>query len=350
MEEKIKSRDEIISLVSSKKESLGIIGFTSGVFDLLHPGHVSYLEKAAACCDTLIVGVNSDSSVTRLKGPKRPIMDQTSRARVIAALSSSSYVFIFDEQNNNKNIELLRPDLYIKAGDYDESKLSSAPLVKSYGGSVKIIAMEKGFSTSSIVEKIKDLEGIPEHASIPKERGEKRPVIFLDRDGTINEEIEYLHEPSKVKILPGVINGLKKLKESGYSLIVVTNQPGIGLGYFTKEDFFRVNKEIFSRLSREGILIEKVYFSPYSKADNSSCRKPSTGLIERACEEMPIDLSKSFIIGDSSADIQLGKNAGIKTVLLETGKGGKDGLYKATPDIRAKTLEEAAESIALLLP
>lgn len=102
-------------------------------------------------------------------------------------------------------------------------------------------------------------------------------------------------------------------------LIVVTNQPGIGLGYFTREDFFAVNQVMIKQAGAAGALINAIYFCPHGQAAGCRCRKPGTELIERAVKDHNIDLAKSFMVGDQTSDIQLGKNAGCKTVLVRTG-------------------------------
>lgn len=342
---KITTSSNIKSITDHLKKEGRSVGFTSGVFDLLHEGHVSYLENAAALCDVLIVGVNSDASVRENKGPLRPICAESERMAVVASLACVDYVFSFSELNNNQNIELLKPDIYIKAGDYSKSQLSSAPLVEAYGGRVELVSVVDGRSTSSIVDKI-----LLSHSNqIPRVVSEilyeKKPAIFLDRDGTINEEVEYLHEPEKFKLIPGVIEALKLFSENGFRLVVVTNQPGIGLGYFTKEDFFKVNKKMFAEVSRAGISIDKVYFSPYSQADNSPCRKPNTAMIDRAVEELNIDLKNSYVIGDMTSDVMLARNVGCKSVLVKTGFAGADRKYQVDPDLFVRDLLEAAQII-----
>jgi len=328
------------------KERAGqTIGYTSGVFDILHPGHVDYLIKAREQCDLLVVGVNSDSSVRSNKGPARPVCAEQDRAAVVAGLKPVDFVFIFDEPNNNENIRLLKPDIYFKAGDYSKDKLSSASIVEGYGGKVVLVPFLAGHSSTDVIEKIE--RSVIGRASsynqmAPKER---RPAAFIDRDGTICKHVDYLHEPEKFELLPGVVEGLKKLQDAGFRLVVVTNQPGIGIGYFSKEDFYRVTKEMFRQLSAGGILIDKVYFSPYSKADNSPCRKPGTALVERAVEELNLDLGSSVVIGDTTSDIQLAKNLGIRSVLVKTGEAGQDRLYNVESDFQAANLNDAANWI-----
>jgi rfaE bifunctional protein nucleotidyltransferase chain/domain len=343
MKDKITTRDELVPLREHYRAAGKTVGYTSGVFDILHPGHVQYLEDAKALVDVLIVGVNSDASVRANKGDSRPINNEESRAAVVAGLASVSHVFVFGEQNNNTNVQVLQPDVYIKAGDYSSDKLTSKSIVEQSGGRVELVPFVDGKSTTSIIEKIS--------ASLVTKEGEhiaheKRPAIFVDRDGTINEHIEYLSEAHRLKEIPGSFVALKKMRELGYRIIVVTNQPGIGLGYFTKEDFFAVNREMLKQATAVGCSIDRIYFCPHSKGENCRCRKPSPFLLERAAQECNIDLSRSFMIGDMTSDIELAKNAGCQGVLVQTGRGGDDGLYKVTPDAVVRDLTEAATYIS----
>jgi len=342
MQSKIITREEAATLRNQYREAGKKVGYTSGHFDILHSGHVEYLEAAKALVDVLILGLNSDQSTRERKGPNRPINAERERALVVAGLSSVDHVFIFGEHNNNLNTELLKPDVYIKAGDYSEKSLSSKAIVESYGGSVALVAFHEGFSTTSVVEKI-SLMAI-------SDGGEKisyspQPAIFLDRDGTINEHIEYLSEPEKFSEIPGSFAAIKRLQESGFRIIVVTNQPGIGLGYFTKEDLFAVNREMLRQASKAGVRIDKIYFCPHSKADQCGCRKPATLFAKRAAEELAVQLDKSFMIGDMSSDIQFGINAGCTSILVKTGKSGSDEICQAAPHHTALNLSDAAEWI-----
>jgi len=116
--EKISTRENLSKLIPRLQSEGKRIGFTSGVFDLIHPGHVDYLEQASSLCDILVVAVNSDSSVRTNKGDSRPICSEEARIKVVASFESVDFVFLFDEKNNNTNIEVLKPQFYIKAGDY----------------------------------------------------------------------------------------------------------------------------------------------------------------------------------------------------------------------------------------
>ncbi|RIL10109.1 MAG: hypothetical protein DCC75_05045, partial [Proteobacteria bacterium] len=300
---KIMTRDEAVNSVKALRASRPLkVGYTSGVFDLLHPGHVRYLEDAKSRCDLLVVGVNSDSSVRSNKGAGRPIVPEQDRAEVVAGLVCVDLVFIFSDTNNNRNIELLKPDLYIKAGDYDRSKLSSAPLVESYGGQAVVVPFAGGYSTTSIIDRIEDLQGNSASA-IELPAPQKQPAVFVDRDGTLNEHVEYLHQPEKFKLIPGALEALKLLKDGGYRIVVITNQPGIGMGYFTREEFFKINRLFLNAAHKLGLMIDKVYFCPHSVAENCHCRKPKTAMIERAVKELNLDLSRSYVVGDTTLDL-----------------------------------------------
>ncbi len=353
MKDKIKSRDEI-KTISENLRSVGKkIGFTSGAFDLLHAGHVDYLEQAKGICDVLIVGVNSDASVKKHKGEGRPIVDEHSRIKVVAALESVDYLFLFDETNNRKNIEIIRPDYYIKGGDYRPEELTSRKIVEKYGGKIHIIPIKESISTSNIIERVTYRLAGSKEKFIEKQRAvhiarglsKKNRALFLDRDGTINEEVLYLHEPEKFKMLPHVVEGIRMFRERGYRIVIITNQPGIGLGYYRVEDFYRVNLKMLKCFSKHGILIDKIYFCPHTKAEKCSCRKPEQALIRRARDDLNLDLSSCVMIGDKTSDVETGRRAGMTTVLVRTGSGGNDGEYSGEPDYRADNILEAAKLI-----
>ena len=309
------TRDKLLEILKTFQDKK--IGFTSGTFDLLHDGHVAYLAEAKKRCDILIVGVNSDLSVKTYKDSSRPIVPEESRAAVLNGLKSVDYVFIFNETNNHENINLLKPNFYFKAGDYDKASLSSAPLVESYGGQVIILPFVSGFSSTSIINKIIDTN-LNLFVSLPAKT--PAPALFLDRDGTVNELVEYLHEPKKLKIIPGAFDAIKHFQNLGFKIVIVTNQPGINFGYYTKEDLFAVNKEIMKQAHKAGIGIDKIYFCPHVKTENCSCRKPSPGMLLRAEEELNIIMEKSIMVGDMLGDVEAGKAAGCgKTVLVRSG-------------------------------
>lgn len=341
IEQKITTREELAPKVVQWREEGKAVGFTSGTFDILHAGHVSYLEAAKKKCDILIVGVNSDESVRGYKGPNRPVQPEDARLRTVAALGSVDHVFLFHERRNRQNLETLKPSLYIKAGDYSEDELTSADVVRQYGGDVLLLPVEDGISTSHVFERIAQTHaGQNASASVKTEMREQQKAILLDRDGTINEDIEYLHEPEKFALLPNAAEGLKKLQAMGYKLVVVTLQAGIGLGYFSKEDFFKVNREMFAKLAPYGVTIDKIYFATHAKTDDG--KNPKEALLTRAREELDLDLSKSVVIGDKSSDLAPGKMYDCLKIGVQTGKALADKQADVTPDYLAEDLLDAA--------
>ncbi|MBS1491618.1 MAG: D-glycero-beta-D-manno-heptose 1-phosphate adenylyltransferase [Bacteroidetes bacterium] len=152
---KIKSLSEATQQVKAWQKAGQKVVFTNGCFDLLHLGHVDYLEKARNLGDQLVLGLNTDSSVSRFKGPERPLQDQNSRARVLAALEFVNLIVLFDEDTPFNLISKLVPDILVKGSDYLADNIVGADVVKQNGGVVKTIDFVPGYSTTHIVEKIK---------------------------------------------------------------------------------------------------------------------------------------------------------------------------------------------------
>jgi D-beta-D-heptose 7-phosphate kinase / D-beta-D-heptose 1-phosphate adenosyltransferase len=154
---KIKSLEVLSPLIAAEKNRGKRIVFTNGCFDLLHAGHVKYLQKARALGDLLVLGLNSDASVRRLKGPKRPLIDQDERAHLMAALDCIDYVIIFDEDTPLELITALKPHILAKGGDYSLDGVVGREVVESYGGRVELISFVDGKSTTNIIERILEL-------------------------------------------------------------------------------------------------------------------------------------------------------------------------------------------------
>jgi D-glycero-D-manno-heptose 1,7-bisphosphate phosphatase len=149
-----------------------------------------------------------------------------------------------------------------------------------------------------------------------------RAAVFLDRDGTLMEEKEYLHLPEQVAVFSGVGPALKSLKDAGFALFIVSNQSGVGRGYFTMADVERVNRHLAGELERMGAGIEKIYVAPEAPDQPSRARKPSPQFLFDARDEFGLDLSRSYMIGDKLIDLECGWNAGVKKcVLVRTGYG-----------------------------
>jgi rfaE bifunctional protein nucleotidyltransferase chain/domain len=152
---KIVSQYEARNKIADQKHKRKLVVFSNGCFDILHAGHVDYLEKAREKGDFLVVGLNSDHSVRRIKGPGRPINEQHARARVLAALECIDMVVIFDEATPYQLIDALKPDMLVKGKDYAVSNIVGADIVLSNGGKVETIELTEGLSTTSVIEKIK---------------------------------------------------------------------------------------------------------------------------------------------------------------------------------------------------
>ncbi len=168
---------------------------------------------------------------------------------------------------------------------------------------------------------------------------EQFPAVFLDRDGTLMRDVEYCRDPKQVEIFDGTKAALQKLKDAGFKLIVITNQSGIGRGYFSEEDYRAVEKEVEQRLG----VIDATYFCPDAPNAGCRCRKPQPGLIFDAQHDHQLDLSRSFLIGDKSLDAECGRNAGVRTILVQTGLEPPN--EKSGGDWLARDLTEASEIV-----
>ncbi|MGD0335782.1 MAG: D-glycero-beta-D-manno-heptose 1-phosphate adenylyltransferase [Candidatus Omnitrophota bacterium] len=151
---KIKNLSDLLSTIRGLKKKGRKIVFTNGCFDILHYGHVMYLEKARKMGDILIVGVNSDSSIRKIKGAKRPLVGQRDRARIIAALKSVDYVIIFKEKTPLQIISKIKPDILIKGADWKKNKIVGASVIKRYGGKACTVEFSPGRSTTNLIKKI----------------------------------------------------------------------------------------------------------------------------------------------------------------------------------------------------
>ena len=148
-------------------------------------------------------------------------------------------------------------------------------------------------------------------------------AILLDRDGTINVDYGYLSEISKFKYLPGTIKGLKLLNDLGYLLIIVTNQSGIGRGYYTLDDYNKLNDYMLNDLKQKGINISKVYMCPHTEEDNCECRKPKLAMYYQAIKDFDIDVTASYVVGDKERDLALSDKEKVKSILISDKKNDK---------------------------
>ena len=160
---------------------------------------------------------------------------------------------------------------------------------------------------------------------------EKSKAVFLDRDGTIIEDSGYVSTPEQVHFIPGSIAAIKKLNAAGFKVIVITNQSGVARGFFGEDMLQTIDKTVHRQILNGGAHLDAIYYCPhhaeygaYPYKQACSCRKPGTGMIDKAAKDLDLDLARSFLIGDHSCDIAAGKKAGLKTVFVTTGHGAKE--------------------------
>jgi D-glycero-D-manno-heptose 1,7-bisphosphate phosphatase len=168
-------------------------------------------------------------------------------------------------------------------------------------------------------------------------------AVFLDRDGTIMEDTNYVGDVARVVLIASAATALKRLQDADYRLFIITNQSGVGRGYFTREAVEAIHAHLDEYFGSAGVRFDRYYVCPHHPEDNCDCRKPKPRFLIEAAREYGLDLSRCFMVGDRASDIQAGATAGVKTVLVLTG-GGRETLARqeAKPDFVAGDIGEAA--------
>lgn len=183
------------------------------------------------------------------------------------------------------------------------------------------------------------------------------PAVFIDRDGTLTEEVGYVNHPRRLRLLPRSAEAIRRLNRSGFKAVMVTNQSGVARGYFSEEVLHAVNEALVSQLKAEGAYLDGLYVClhhptvgdpPYRAA--CDCRKPAPGLLTRAAGDLGLDLSRSWMVGDKISDILAGRRAGVGSILVLTGYGLGESEYRRSrwptpPDHVAEDLLESVEWI-----
>ncbi len=207
------------------------------------------------------------------------------------------------------------------------------------------------------VERIRQAEADLGKALISKRSlRRKQRAIFLDRDGTVNKKNGLVYQEEQFQLEEGAADAIRRINQSGYLAIVVTNQPVVARGLCSVEDVERIHRKMETLLGREGAYLDAVRFCPHHPdkgypEENPAykilccCRKPHIGMLEACAEQFNIDLQSSWMVGDTTVDIQTGKNAGTHTALVLTGDAGRDGKFNVTPDTVCKDLLQAVEQI-----
>ncbi len=183
--------------------------------------------------------------------------------------------------------------------------------------------------------------------------GRGQPAIFLDRDGTLCVEKGHLRTPEELEMLPGVGSTLRALRQAGFRLVVLTNQPVIARGEATEREVAAIHRRLAWEIGKEGAYLDAIYVCPHHPdhgfpgervelKTHCECRKPGTKLLEQACRDLGIDTAQSWMIGDQSRDIEMARRAGLQSVLVQTGMAGRDGNFLASPDHVADDITAAA--------
>lgn len=182
-------------------------------------------------------------------------------------------------------------------------------------------------------------------------------AVFLDRDGTVNEEVGYLRSLDLLKLIPGAAAAIGRLNRAGYKVVLVTNQSGVARGYFSESLVDAAHDLLAGMLKNEGAFFDSVYYCPHHPTAGNSkhtvlcdCRKPATGLIDRAVKDLDIDRARSFVIGDKWSDVELGHRAGVRSILVRSGfapddPGNKRPSHVDDPEFTAHDLAEAVDWI-----
>lgn len=174
----------------------------------------------------------------------------------------------------------------------------------------------------------------------------QRRFVVLDRDGTIIEEVSYLADPKQIALIRGAGKALRDLSGMDFGLVVITNQSAVGRGFFDEAQLARIHDRFLEMLRAEEICLDGLYFCPHTPEDRCLCRKPHTGLIQKASAELGFDLSSSIVIGDKVSDIEMGRRVGALTMLVRTGYGAQVAAeQKVAPDYIVDDLPGAVEVI-----
>jgi D-glycero-D-manno-heptose 1,7-bisphosphate phosphatase len=185
----------------------------------------------------------------------------------------------------------------------------------------------------------------------------KRPALFMDRDGTVSEEVGYVNHPSRFRVFPYSADAIKLLNDNGWLAIVVTNQAGVARGYFAEDVIMKVHAQLRADVEKSGAKLDAIYYCAHHPSVGEppyrldcDCRKPKTGLIDRAAADFEIDLQRSWMVGDRYGDVELAQNAGLHSALVLSGYGRGEWeyqreLWKLEPELVAENLLDVARTV-----
>lgn len=328
---KIKSQKEILYIVGQLKKKNKKIVTYNGSFDLLHAGHIRAIHEAKKQGDVLLLLLNSDISIKQYKGINRPINKEKERSEIISAIEDIDYVVIFNEINPITILNKIKPHIHCNGSDYGINCIERT-VVESNGGKIHILQWQKGYSTTKLINRILETYSQPDIKA-----------VFIDRDGTINfNKHGYIYKIDEFEFIPGTLKALRKLTDSDYKVIILTNQSGIGRKYYSQDDYIKLNNWLIDTLRKKAINIDKVYYCPHTDKNNCKCRKPNVGMLINAVKDLDINLNKSWIIGDDIRDIMMGRSANLNTIKIGAKLPANSHLE---PHFYVNNLLEAAEIV-----
>ncbi len=328
-----------------KRDGL-VVGFTNGCFDLIHPGHVSLLRAARGTCDRLVVALNGDASVKRLKGPSRPVQQDSARLTVMAALAFVDAVIAFDEDTPVELIKFLQPQVLVKGSDYTLDQVVGRHEVESWGGRVVLADLLPDISTTRLVRRMADTQakdlGPEANTAVRPEPAKRRqvrypimarlgrrahhwmnrsagPALFLDRDGIVIEDTGYVSRPGDVRLLPGVGPAIAEACERDIPVVLISNQSGVGRGMFGWQEVESIDETVGDLLEMHGAGIDLVVYCgllPDEATGMMAFRKPGPAMFALAARMLSIDLGRSVMVGDQPRDLLAAAQAGVAAGLL----------------------------------
>tara|TARA_B100001093_G_C26859867_1_gene1029467 strand:- start:1032 stop:2012 length:981 start_codon:yes stop_codon:yes gene_type:complete len=302
------------------------IGVISGSFDVLHEGHKFALDFCKSKVDKLVVLINSDESIRLYKGNERPILKLVERLNDLDVYDNELFICMFDDLIPNYFLEKIKPDVYFLSKDWIKNPVEN-PVLEKYN----IELLEHPELTNISTTKL--------NPNFDKSIG----AIFFDRDGTINKDVDYLHSIDKIEISSKNLKAISKLSELNYLNIIVSNQSGVGRGYFNEKSVEKINDKIINIIIDNNGQIDNIYFDTSTPENPSKNRKPNIGMILQARADYNISLKNSWVIGDKDTDIELGKKCNMKTIYIKNDKYRYKSDFK--PDHIVKNLIEAYKII-----
>lgn len=299
---------------------------------IVHPNNHPY--------DSDLVEVNGEDTVTafhsKLRDASRFYRNLVNAAVYI--LGPEVFRYLPDDRSTDFGKDIF--PLLLKNGETIRA-YNTAEYIKDIGTPERFRSANEDF-TSGKVERMS--------------KRHKRPAVFLDRDGTLVKDVHLLHQHEQLELYPFSGRAVKRINDSDYLCFLVTNQPVVARNLCNETGVREIHNKLETLLAEERAYLDDIYFCPHHpdrgfpgenpdfKID-CECRKPKTGMIEKAVMDFNVDLEASWLIGDTTTDLQTGRNAGMRTILLRTGKGGKDGKYDCAPDFTFDHLEGAIDFI-----